>query len=106
MECSSDDLKHIGHTISKFCSKLEKLPDYEYDTIYSGCFSDEHHVHYHLFPLNLERDKGYKGFAISWLSEKECRSETKSFNFEKMKHEAKLKRLREIESIVRELADK
>ena len=103
MECNSDDLTHIGKTIYKFCSKLKELP-YGYDTVYSGCFSDEGHLHYHLFPLNIESDKGYKGCAISWLSEKECRSECNSF--EKMTHKAKLERLSEIESIVRELIDK
>jgi diadenosine tetraphosphate (Ap4A) HIT family hydrolase len=103
MECNSDDLTDIGKTIYKFCSKLKELP-YGYDTVYSGCFSDAGHVHYHLFPLNIDRDKGYKGCAISWLSEKECRSECNSF--EKMTHKAKLDRLSEIESIVRELIDK
>jgi diadenosine tetraphosphate (Ap4A) HIT family hydrolase len=103
MDCKPDDLAHIGNTIYKCCSKLKKLP-YRYDTVYSGCFSDAGHVHYHLFPLNIDRDKGYKGSAISWLSEKECRSECNSF--EKMTHKAKLKRLSDIESIVRELIDK
>jgi diadenosine tetraphosphate (Ap4A) HIT family hydrolase len=103
MQCESDDLTHIGKTIYKFCSKLKELP-YRYNTVYSGCFSDEGHVHYHLFPLNIKRDKGYKGCAISWLSEKECRSECNSFK--KMTHKAKLERLSEIESIVQELIDK
>ncbi len=103
IECNSDDLTHIGKTIYRFCSKLKELP-YGYDTIYSGCFSDAGHVHYHLFPLNIDRDKGYKGCALSWLSEKECRSESNSF--EKMTPKAKLERLSEIESIVRELIDK
>ena len=103
MECNSDDLAHIGKTIYRFCSKVKKLP-YRYDTVYSGCFSDAGHVHYHLFPLNIDRDKGYKGCAISWLSEKEYRSECNSF--EKMTHKAKLERLSEIESIVREFIGK
>ena len=103
IECTSDDLTHIGKTIYRFCSKLKELP-YGYDAVYSGCFSDAGHVHYHLFPLNIDRDKGYKGCAIGWLSEKECRSECNSF--EKMTHQAKLARLREIELIVRELKDK
>ena len=72
---------------------------YVYDTIYSGCFSDEHHVHYHLFPLDFKNDKGYKGWAINWLSVKECESECRSF--EKLNPKEKLKRLNEIEEIVR-----
>jgi diadenosine tetraphosphate (Ap4A) HIT family hydrolase len=103
MECNSDDLTRIGKTIDRFCLKLKELP-YGYDTVYSGCFSDEGHVHFHLFPLNIDRDKGYKGCAISWLAEKECRSECNSF--EKMTPRAKLERLSEIQSIVRELTDK
>jgi diadenosine tetraphosphate (Ap4A) HIT family hydrolase len=100
IDCDSTDLINIGKTTVACCEKLKRLP-YGYDTIYSGCFSDAGHVHFHLFPLNIDRDKGERGRAINWLSKKEFYSEQNSF--EGLSHESKLKRLNEMELIVEEL---
>jgi len=100
IECTKDDLRYLGKTIYKWCSILKKLPS-KYDTVYAGCYSDEGHVHFHLIPFNHKRNKGYYGFAMTWLAEKECKSAANPFC--KMSHEKKNKRVVEFAKIVKEL---
>ena len=100
VECTKDDLCYLGKKISKWCSIL-KQPRFGYDTVYAGCYSDNGHVHFHLIPLNHKRDKGYHGFAMTWLAEKEGKSAANSFS--KMSAEKKRERLNKIEEIVKEL---
>jgi diadenosine tetraphosphate (Ap4A) HIT family hydrolase len=100
IECNAADLRKIGKTMAILCSKLKKLNS-NYDTIYTGCFSDEGHVHYHLFPLNHKNDKGYSGCAITWLSEKEAKSTCKSFK--NMSRKEKKERLKEIDLLAKEI---
>lgn len=101
IECSASDLAELGHTISK-CSQI--LKQMGYDTVYTGCYSDEGHVHFHLIPLNHSKDKGYSGKAMQWLAEKEKMSNSNSF--ESLDESAKLSRLKEVEEIVTELKQK
>lgn len=98
IECTADDLRRLATTISRWCDVLKRYP---YDTVYTACYSDEGHVHFHLIPLNHARDKGYSGKAMQWLAEKERLSDAKPFA--EMSDADKKARLMDIESLVAEL---
>jgi diadenosine tetraphosphate (Ap4A) HIT family hydrolase len=100
IECTKDDLAHLGATISYWCAILRQ-PPFGYDTVYAGCYSDEGHVHFHLIPLKHDRDKGYRGAAMTWLALKECKSDANPFC--KMSDQEKRERLDEIKEIVSNL---
>ena len=99
MECKNSDLLHLSKTLFKWCSILKE--QFRYDTVYAGCYSDEGHVHFHLIPFRYKHDKGYSGFAMAWLAEKEGKSAASPFG--KMSQHGKFKRLLEIRKIVKEL---
>jgi diadenosine tetraphosphate (Ap4A) HIT family hydrolase len=100
IECTKDDLAYLGATVSYCCSILRQHR-FGYDTVYAGCYCDEGHVHFHLIPLDHNRDKGYPGGAMTWLALKECKSIANPFC--KMSNEEKHKRLDKIKMIVSEL---
>lgn len=104
IECTCSDISNFGNSISKWCEVLKAMKKYKYDTVYAGCYSDECHVHFHLFPFNFQKDKkGKKGGALQWLAEKEKRSDTRCFS--KLTEKEKESRIDEVETIVAELCE-
>jgi diadenosine tetraphosphate (Ap4A) HIT family hydrolase len=95
IHCTADDLKHLGAMISRWCNILEQCG---YDRVYTGCYSDEGHAHFHLIPFQWARDKGYNGRAMQWLGEKEWRSDNRSFDG--LSDQDKRARFSEIECLV------
>lgn len=100
IECNSWDLQVLAKMTAKWCSILKTM---KYDTIYSGCYSDEGHVHYHLIPFRFEKDKGFPGSAMQWLGCKEMVSDTRAWH--KLDDKGKAARITEIRGIVDELAN-
>jgi len=98
IECSDAELAYLGSTISYWCTILNKM---NYDTVYTGCYSDEGHVHFHLVPLIHAKDKGLSGSAMQWLAEKEKRSDFNQFT--EMSDTLKRARLYNIETLVSEM---
>jgi diadenosine tetraphosphate (Ap4A) HIT family hydrolase len=98
IDCTAEDLYHLGNTIAKCSAAIRRIG---YDTIYAGCYSDEGHVHYHLLPLCHARDKGYKGYAMKWMAEKEATVENRRFS--NMNASEKRLRLKEVKSLVDEI---
>ncbi len=98
IECSAEELAYLGSTISHWCAILKKM---KYDTVYTGCYSDEGHTHFHLIPLNHAKDKGVSGSAMQWLAEKEKLSDRNQFT--KMSDTQKRARLLNIASLVFEM---
>lgn len=96
IDCTAEELKYLGATISRWCAALKR---YGYDSVYTGCYSDAGHVHFHLIPFNHARDKGYKGEAMQWLAKKECISDSRPFDG--LSDTDKRARLRKIECIVK-----
>ncbi len=98
IECSAEELAYLGSTISYWCAILKKM---KYDTVYTGCYSDEGHMYFHLIPLIHAKDKGLSGSAMQWLAEKEKRSDLNQFT--EMSDTLKRARLNNIETLVSEL---
>ena len=98
IHCTANELELLSPMISRWCKKLRRCG---YDTIYAGCYSDDGHVHFHLIPLQLERDKGYRGEAMQWLGEKERRSDSRPFD--RLSDSNKRRRLRQVQSLVKSL---
>jgi len=98
IDCANADLKAMAEPIAKWCSILKRMG---YDTVYSGCYSDEQHVHYHLIPFKFVDAKGFKGSAMHWLGCKEMFSDQRSWNT--LDDKGKAERLREIDAVVQEL---
>jgi diadenosine tetraphosphate (Ap4A) HIT family hydrolase len=101
IECSASDLAALGSTIVKCCQTLKRMG---YDTVYTGCYSDSGHAHFHLIPFKHSIDKGYPGKAMKWLAEKEEKSNSK--RFDSLNEANKLARLKEVKTIVAELKQK
>jgi diadenosine tetraphosphate (Ap4A) HIT family hydrolase len=101
IDCSADDLAHIGKTLASACEAFKSMG---YGRVYGGCFSDEGHVHYHLIPFNMGIDKGYSGLAMHWLAEKERLSD--SHPFDGMTDLEQQRRLDQIEIAVAEVRAK
>lgn len=98
IDCSADDLTSLAVTISSWCDVLKGC---HYDTVYTGCYSDEGHVHFHLVPLNHASDKGYSGKAMQWLAQKEKESDKRTFK--SLDSNAKFLRLNDVEFLVAQL---
>lgn len=69
IECEPWDLTLLGIMIAKWCRIFKSMG---YDTVYSGCYSDNGHIHYHLYPIVFARDKKENGGAIQWLAQREA----------------------------------
>jgi diadenosine tetraphosphate (Ap4A) HIT family hydrolase len=100
IDLSSSDITVLGKPIAKWCGALKAMG---YDTVYSGCYSDEGHVHFHLIPLRHNEDKGEKGKALQWLACKERQSDARPFS--SITEEEKEWRMNEIKAIVCELRE-
>jgi diadenosine tetraphosphate (Ap4A) HIT family hydrolase len=100
IDCNANDLQALAIMTAKWCSILKTM---HYDTIYSGCYSDEGHMHYHLIPFSFEKDKGFKSHALQWLGCKEMVSDTRAWH--KLDDAGKVARLTEIRDVVNELAN-
>jgi diadenosine tetraphosphate (Ap4A) HIT family hydrolase len=98
IECSDEELAYLGSTISYWCTILKKM---KYDTVYTGCYSDGGHMHFHLIPLIHARDKVLSGSAMQWLAEKEKRSDLNQFT--EMSDTLKRARLHNIQTLVSEM---
>ena len=68
IDSTSSEVAEMGKMMSKWC-RIFKLM--KYDTVYTGCFSDSGHVHFHLYPFRFKDEKIYKGNALQWLASKE-----------------------------------
>lgn len=68
MKCTWSDLRDMNGMIARWCSIFKHM---HYDTCYMGCYGDNGHMHYHLYPFHFDQDKGFKGKAIQWLAGKE-----------------------------------
>ncbi len=101
IDCSAEDLAHIGKTTAAACKALRAMG---YSRVYGGCYSDEGHVHYHLIPFIMGIDKGYSGRAMHWLAEKERVSD--SHPFHGMTAPEQQRRLAQIEIAVAEVRAK
>jgi len=101
IDCSADDLAHIGKTLASACGALKSMG---YSRVYGGCYSDEGHVHYHLIPFIMGIDKTYCGRAMHWLAEKERVSD--SHPFHGMTGPEQQRRLEQIEIAVAEVRAK
>ena len=99
IDCTEQDLIHLGRTIAGWCRILKE--HLGYNTVYSGCYSDAGHVHFHLLPLKRPEDKPRDGNAMQWLAEKESASDRNKFD--KMTDAQKTVRLEEILAVVAEL---
>ena len=98
IDCSAEDLAHIGKTLASACKAFKCMG---YSRVYSGCYSDEGHVHYHLIPFIMGIDKGYSGRGMHWLAEKERVSD--SHPFDGMTRIEKQRKLEQIEIAVAEI---
>jgi diadenosine tetraphosphate (Ap4A) HIT family hydrolase len=98
IECSNEELAYLSSTIAYWCAILKKM---NYDTVYTGCYSDEGHVHFHLIPLIHAKDKGSSGSAMQWLAEKEKQSDLNQFTA--MSDAQKQSRLHDIEILISEM---
>jgi diadenosine tetraphosphate (Ap4A) HIT family hydrolase len=98
IECTFSDISNLGKAISKWAGVLKTMG---YDTVYAGCFSDEGHVHFHLFPFRFHIDKEKRGKALQWLAKKEQQSEAHCFS--KLTEKQKESRMDKIEAMVAEL---
>ena len=98
IDCAEGDLKAMATPMAKWCSILKSMG---YDTVYSGCYSDEKHVHYHLIPFKFVDAKGFKGSAMQWLGCRELFSDQRSWD--RLDDNGRTERLREIDSVVQEL---
>jgi diadenosine tetraphosphate (Ap4A) HIT family hydrolase len=98
IECTYSDISNLGKAISNWSGVLKTMG---YDTVYAGCFSDEGHIHFHLFPFRFQMDKGKRGKALQWLAKKEQKFETHCFS--RLTEKQKESRMDKIEAIVAEL---
>ena len=98
IDCNADDLKAMAEPIHKWCLVFRRMG---YDTVYSGCYSDAGHVHYHLIPFKFVDAKGFRGSAMQWLGCREMFSDQRSWDRLDNKHKAA--RVREIASVAQEL---
>jgi len=65
---NSSDVAQMGNMMSKWCRVFKLM---KYDTVYTGCFSDSGHAHFHLYPFHFKTEKIDKGCALQWLASKE-----------------------------------
>jgi len=98
IECTSADITSMGNRIAAWCEVLRHMG---YDTVYTGCYSDSGHVHFHLIPFHFKAEKGFEGRALQWLAEREKTSDEKLFS--NLNQEQKESRVKEIEQLVAEL---
>jgi diadenosine tetraphosphate (Ap4A) HIT family hydrolase len=100
IECCPQDLKVLAEMTAKWCSILKIM---KYDTIYSGCYSDEGHVHYHLIPFIFKNDKGFEGSAMQWLGCKEMVSDKRAWDL--LDNKGKIARIIEIRSVINDFTN-
>ena len=96
--CSVEDQIAMAKTCARWCEVLKGM---EYDTVYSGCYSDEGHAHYHLIPFMFGEAKGFSGSAMQWLGYREMFSDKHAWQH--LSGDRRSARLKEIESVVADL---
>ena len=99
INCREEDLRAMLAAIVKCNPAFKRLG---YDTVYTGVFSDNGHMHFHLFPLRWFEDKRWMGEALQWLAHRERESDENAFI--SLTDEAKLVRLERIAQSKRELS--